>query len=123
MSNSSSTGPFLNDAYSRSGIYPRRELNTIGRMLSRITFGPGIVGSSGPYGINIALGAGFTGTAYAPNGVVSTGLDSDTSKRYVKYRKDTDAFSQETSMPSPWGTNEIYWDKLHTYGDIVVALM
>ena len=53
MSNTNSTGPFVKDSYSRGGIQPRKQMNAIGRMLSRVTFGPGIIGRCSPYGLYI----------------------------------------------------------------------
>jgi len=69
-----------------------------------------------------AGGGGFTGTAYSPAGVKTTALTSDSGKGWIRYSLTDDAFTEQTGPPpSPWGADEVWYEKAHTYGDIVVT--
>ena len=64
----------------------------------------------------------FSGNGYAADGVLTTGLNSDMGKPWVKYVVDTGVFSEEAGpAPSPWPANEIWYEKANTYGNIVVT--
>ena len=67
------------------------------------------------------LSAGLTFTGTVDIGVVSTGHDSDTSKPWVKIDLDTNAVSQDLGPPpNPRPSNELWFRKAGTAGDIVV---
>lgn len=68
-----------------------------------------------------ASAIGFSGKAYAPNGHPTTGLNSDSSKAWIKWDYDAYAFSQETGpAPDPWPSNEVWFEKAAVYGNVVV---
>lgn len=125
MSGPGDSGAFVKDSYTRAGILPRAQVNTIGRMLSHITFGRGIIGRVSASGIHIEAEAGtslFSGTAYTPNGEKITGLNSDSSKPFVKYSASTNSFAEdEGPMPEPWGGGDVWFVKASTAGDIIVT--
>ena len=97
-----------------------------GTLLDNIkVYGAGHVTTDGR-SINIYVDPGsadFSGTAYAPNGTPTTGLTSDSSKAWVKYVRNTMAFSEQTGPPSdPWPANEVWFEKANTSGNIVITL-
>ncbi len=48
MSQASTSGRFVKDTYTRNGIYNRRHMASMARMLDRVTFGRGITGRVSP---------------------------------------------------------------------------
>jgi len=54
MSVKIATTPCLKDSFQRSGVYPRKEINTIAKMLNNIRGKDGITVVSNPYGIEIS---------------------------------------------------------------------
>lgn len=65
----------------------------------------------------------FSGRAYAPNGKETALLNSDAGKAWIKFRRDTYEFSEETGPPStPWPSNEVWFRKAGVAGDIVVVM-
>jgi hypothetical protein len=65
----------------------------------------------------------FTGRGYAPNGNPSTGLDSDSTKAWVTFRRDTYEFAEAMGPPpTPWPSNEIWFRKAGIAGDLVVVM-
>jgi len=76
----------------------------------------------GPHKRRVLTRAGsgvFSGTAYAPNGHPTTGLSSDSTKQWVKFKKGTFAFTQEVGPPSdPCPADEYWFRKSGVAGDI-----
>ena len=61
----------------------------------------------------------FSGTAYAPNGHPTTELNEDSSKPWVKFSKQTFAFTEEIGPPSdPFPADEYWFRKAGVSGDI-----
>ena len=64
----------------------------------------------------------FSGTAYAPNGTKTEDLNLTGSKAWVKWSTSDYAFTEETGPPgSPWGSDEVWFEKANTAGNIVVS--
>ena len=64
----------------------------------------------------------FTGCAYAPNGTKTAELNIYSAKAWIKWSTYDYAFTEETGPPaSPWGSDEVWFEKASTYGDIVVS--
>ena len=64
---------------------------------------------------------GFSGVAYV-KGVKTTGLNSDSTKPYVKCSLDTGAAVEDAGPPAdPFPEDEEWFEKASTYGDIHVV--
>ena len=111
--------------HSQGVIQPRAEINRILYILSntrglngidvRLDINGGMVID----GSNVASPQ-FSGTAYVA-GVRTTGLDSDSSKPWVKCDISTGIATEETGPPSnPFPNNEEWYEKAQTAGDIHV---
>jgi hypothetical protein len=69
-----------------------------------------------------SVSATFTGVAYSPSGVKTAGLNTYADRAWVRYSATDDAFTEQIGPPaSPWGADEVWYEKAHTYGDIVVT--
>jgi hypothetical protein len=65
----------------------------------------------------------FSGSGYAPNGVVTNNLNSDSTKAWVTFSRDTYAFAEAMGPPpTPWPSNEIWFRKAGIAGDLVVVM-
>lgn len=119
-------GPFTT-TYRGSGVFApfTSFMNMAGTVLNNIrVWGDGYIKVT-PRGIDLYINgsSAFTGIAYAVNGTKTTGLASDGSKPWVKYDRSTQTFSQETGpAPQPWGMNEVWFEKAHTPGNIVMQV-
>ena len=61
----------------------------------------------------------FSGKAYYEHDEATTGLNTHSDKPWVKLVKSTHTFSEETDAPTePWPSDEHWWEKTKTFGDI-----
>ncbi len=107
-------------------LVARVEIQKLRRELEerlRLSLSGGLIGAWGPFGLRIS-GAesgrvGFTGRGIHTDGSITTGLNADAAKPYVRHVASTDTFSEEVGPPpsSAW-VNEHWWLKSYTAGDI-----
>ena len=107
-------GPFAEIARFQNGIH---------RILNNIRVFGGYADVS-PHGVKLYLNdasVSFSGTAYAPDGTCTTGLNSDSSLPWVEYDPATNAFTEVSGpAPVPWN-GKVYHEKANTYGNITVT--
>ena len=96
----------------------------------RVTACAPLTASTGPGGTTMAIrpmreggaAGGFGGVAYSPSGVKTDGLNTYSDRAWVRYSATDDEFTEQIGPPpAPWGADEVWFEKSHTYGDIVVT--
>ena len=74
------------------------------------------------FSVGAAAGGGnsgtFSGVGHAPDGNRTTGLNSDSTKEYVRWSDSAWSFSEAETEPIPWPQGDRYWEKSSVSGDV-----